>query len=99
MTIARSASDVLSDHVVLVLECLDRIYLNCYVPLLQGGASASYFFRNIRGNPVPSSALMAPMSRAFVADIERYTCNHGIDLIRFEKGKRKDDMTQHYLGK
>ena len=97
MTIARSAADVLSDHVELELECLDRIYLNGYVPLLQGGGGAAYFFRKIRGNPVPSSALMAPMTRAFVANIERYARDHGIDLIRFEKGKRKDDMTQDYL--
>ena len=99
MTIVRSAADVLSDHVELELECLDRIYLNGYVPLLQGGGGAAYFFRNIRGNPVPSSALIAPMTRAFVADIERYARDHGIDLIRFEKGKRKDDMTQDYLRK
>ncbi len=99
MTIARSAADVLSDHVELALECLDRIYLNGYVPLLQGGGGAAYFFRNIRGNPVPSSALMAPMTRAFMANIERYGRDHGIDLIRFEKGKRKDDMTQDYLRK
>ena len=68
MTIARSAADVLSDHVELALECLDRIYLNGYVPLLQGGGDAAYFFRNIRGKPVPSSALMAPMTRAFMAE-------------------------------
>ena len=95
MTIARSAADVLSDHVELALECLDRIYLNGYVPLLQGGGDAAYFFRNIRGKPV--SALMAPMTRAFMANIERYARDHGIDLVRFEKGKRKDDMTQDYL--
>ena len=99
MTIARSAADVLSDHVELELECLARIYPNGYVPLLQVGGGAAYFFRNIRCNPVPSSALMAPMTRAFVAGIERYARDHGIDLIRFEKGKRKDDMTQDYLRK
>ena len=71
MTIARSAADVLSDHVELELECLDRIYLNGYVPLLQGGGGAAYFFRKIRGNPVPSSALMAPMTRAFAVKVSR----------------------------
>ena len=48
------------------LECIDRMYLNVYVPMLQTGTGTSYFFRKIRGNPVPSSALMEPMTRRFV---------------------------------
>ena len=53
MTRARSVTDVHSAHIELELECLDRIYLNGYVPLLQGGSGAAYFYRNIRGNPGP----------------------------------------------
>ena len=44
-----------------------------------------------------SSALMAPMTRAFVKSIERFACDEGIDLVRFRKGERKDDGTQQYL--
>ena len=67
VNVARSAGEVLDEHTTLVLECIDRMYLNVYVPVLQTGAGASYFFRQIRGNPMPSSALMAPMTRRFVA--------------------------------
>ena len=35
MTVARSVADVLNDHVVFEVECLDRMYLNVYVPQLQ----------------------------------------------------------------
>lgn len=35
MTIARTASEVLSDHVTLEIEGIDRLYLNLYVPILQ----------------------------------------------------------------
>ncbi|MGH3697771.1 MAG: hypothetical protein ACRDRX_27965 [Pseudonocardiaceae bacterium] len=35
MTVARIVADVLADHVVLELECIDRMYLNVYVPQLQ----------------------------------------------------------------
>ena len=49
MTIARSAAEVVSEHVALELECMDRLYMNAYVPLLQSGAGASHFFREIRG--------------------------------------------------
>ena len=97
MTVSRNAAEVLAEHTTLELECIDRMYLNVYVPMLQTGAGASYFLRKIRGNPVPSSALMAPMTRAFVAAIERYVADAGVDLIRFERRERKDDRTQAYL--
>ena len=33
--VARSAAEVLNGHVALALECLDRMYVNAYVPMLQ----------------------------------------------------------------
>ena len=47
MNVARSAAEVLAEHTTLELECIDRLYLNVYVPLLQSPAGASYFFRQI----------------------------------------------------
>ena len=35
MSVPQSVSDVLKDHVVLEVECIDRMYLNVYVPQLQ----------------------------------------------------------------
>ena len=93
MTIARKVSEVLQKHVALELECLDRLYLNAYVPILQTARGASHFFRAIRGMPVLSSALMAPMTRAFVAKIERFARAEGVDLVTFKRGER----TQAYL--
>ena len=54
-------------------------------------------FRRVRGNPVPSSALMEPMTRRFVGALERYAAHAGVDLIRFDRGERKDDRTKQYL--
>ena len=99
MNVARSAAEVLDEHSTLELECIDRMYLNVYVPVLQTGAGASYFFRRIRGNPMPSSALMAPMTRRFVADLEGFAKREGVDLIRFERGERKDERTKEYVPK
>lgn len=97
MTVARTAADALSGHVTLEVESIDRLYLNVYQPTLQTPGGASYFFRAIRGCPVPSSALMAPMTRAFVDAIEAFVAERGIDLVTFERGERKDDRTQEYL--
>jgi len=35
MTLPRTVADVLSDHVAFEVECIDRMYLNVYVPTLQ----------------------------------------------------------------
>ena len=97
MTVARNAGEVLAEHATRELECIDRMYLNVYVPMLQSGAGTAHFFREVRGNPVPSSALMAQMTRRFVADMERFARDEGVDLVRFERFERKDDRTQAYL--
>ena len=34
MTLPRSVADVLADHVVFEIECIDRMYCNVYVPQL-----------------------------------------------------------------
>ena len=99
MNVARNAGEVLAEHATLDLECIDRMYLNVYVPMLQSGAGAAYFFRKVRGNPVPSSALMEPMTRRFVAALRGFVRDSGVDLIRFERRERKDDRTKEYLAR
>ena len=40
---------------------------------------------------------MAPMTAAFTADIDHFIAARGLDLVRFAKGRRKDDVTREYL--
>ena len=35
MTVARTVADVLTEHVTLEVECIDRMFLNVYQPRLQ----------------------------------------------------------------
>jgi hypothetical protein len=65
--IAQSVADILRDYVKLSVEGIDRMYLNVYVPRLQTEQGIVWFFRHHRGQPIPSAALMAPMSHSFVA--------------------------------
>ena len=51
MNVARSAAEVLDEHTTLELECIGRLYLNVYVPLLQSPAGVAHFFRHVRGHP------------------------------------------------
>jgi hypothetical protein len=98
MTLPRSAADVLSEHVTLEVECIDRMYLNLYVPQLQRDLGVVGFFR-ARGCQFASGALMEPITRAFVAAILRFVDERGVDLVRFEKGQRKDDVALDYLSR
>lgn len=97
MAIAQSVAEVLKSHVTLEVEGIDRMYLNLYVPRLQYERGVASFFRYHRGHQFASSALMAPMTRAFVALIENYVEAHGVPLITFEKGERKDDVVKRYF--
>src|SRR5262245_961834 len=57
MSVSRSVSKILSEHVTLELEGIDRMYLNLYVPALQRAGGIASFFRFHRGHPFASSVL------------------------------------------
>ena len=92
MSLPRTVAEVLREHVTLEVECIDRMYLNAYVPGLQYESGVAAFFRRHRGQPFASSALMEPISKAFVAAIHAFVQEQGVPLISFEKGQRKDDV-------
>ena len=56
--------DVLDGHVGLDLECLDRIYLNGYVPNLQVGGQVVSFMTAHLGCPIPSPAIFDKIAAA-----------------------------------
>ncbi len=95
--ITQTVTELLEERVTLDLECIDRLYLNAYQPMLQTGGGVNAFFRGHRGATVASTVLMAPMSRQFVSDIQDFAAGHNLDLVRFSKGERKDDITQKRL--
>jgi hypothetical protein len=97
--IAQSVADILSDHVKLSVEGIDRMYLNVFVPRLQHEPGIVGFFREHRGQPLPSAALMSPMSRSFVAKLEDFVARHAIPLVQFRKGQRKDEVMKEHLHK
>jgi hypothetical protein len=95
--IAQSVAEIISRHVRLTVEGIDRMYLNVFVPGLQYEQGIVQFFRTHRGQPLPSAALMSPMTRAFVAKLEDFVADHGIPLVQFEKGQRKDAVMADHL--
>lgn len=90
-------NDLLGGHAVLDLECLDRIYLNAYVPRLQVGGQVVTFLTEHLGNPIPSPALFAKIGNAFRAAVRRFADHNDIPLVRFKKGQRHIDVMRPYL--
>jgi hypothetical protein len=95
--IAQSVAEIVSRHVKLTVEGIDRMYLNVFVPGLQYEQGIVRFFRYHRGQPVPSAALMKPMSRSFVAALEGFAAQHRVPVVQFCKGQRKDDVMAEHL--
>jgi hypothetical protein len=80
-----TVNDVLDGHVTLDLECLDRIYLNGYVPNLQVGGQVVNFLTH-RGFPIPSPALLEKNGIAFRRAVERFARGERHPVGAFRQG-------------
>jgi hypothetical protein len=99
MKVPQSVGAILRGHVTLELACIDRMYLNLYVPKLQYEGGVAKFLKDERGAKIASTVLVKPMTETFVADIKAYAKQHGVPLVEFRKGQRKDDIAKEYLAK
>jgi hypothetical protein len=97
MTLPRSAADVLRNHVVFELECIDRVYCNLYVPKLQRELGVAGFVREHLGKPVASTAVLAGRTEAFYAGIKTFAAARGIEIVEFAAGQRKDEVMRERL--
>mgnify|MGYP003384314328 CR=1 FL=1 len=92
-----TVNDLLEGHVVLDIECLDRIYLNGYVPKLQVGGQVVGFMTGHLGLPIPSPAIMERIGTSFRRAVSRFADDNHIPVIRFEKDDRKIDVMRRYV--
>ena len=99
MSLPRSVAVMLREHVTLEVESMDRMYLNVYVPQLQHERGVAAFFRYHRGHPFASSALMDPISKAFIRAIEAFAVQEQVPLVSFAPKQRKDDVMAVHLAR
>jgi hypothetical protein len=92
-----TVNDVLDGHVVLDLECVDRIYLNAYVPMLQVGGQVVSFLTQHLGNPIPSPAIFEKIGLAFRKAVAEFAQDNHLPVIRFGKADRKIEVMRPYL--
>lgn len=97
MTLPRSVADVVTGHTVFEIECIDRMYLNVYVPQLQYAAGIVGYVHRQLGLPIALTAPLGKITDAFAAAIRRYAVDEQVPWVDFVKGQRKDDVMHEHL--
>lgn len=97
MAAVSNVNDVLEGHVALDIECLDRVYLNGYVPTLQTGGQVARFMTEHLGRPWPSPAIFEQIGERFRAAVRTFAEANKIPIIHFKKGDRHIDVMRPYL--
>src|SRR5712691_4302300 len=101
--IRKNVAEILDHHVTFELEAIDRMYLNAYVPSLQTGAGFVYFLKTQLGVRVPSTVMLAPMSKRFVDALDQFGRDTGGRprnvQERAAEGRRREEVSHHVQGR
>jgi hypothetical protein len=90
-------SSLLTDHVSLRVQSVDRIFLAGYVPGLQCvGQLVRFLLDHVAGN-MPSPAILGRIGRGYVEAVDRFALDHEIPVVRFAKRACKEDVARPYL--
>jgi hypothetical protein len=92
-----TAGEVLDGHVGLDIECLDRVYLNAYVPILQSSGQVVAFMTQHLGLPIPSPALFDKIGQKFRRLVVSFAEANGIPWVKFSREDRKAEVMAPYL--
>ncbi|HEY1296917.1 MAG TPA: hypothetical protein VGJ60_27890 [Chloroflexota bacterium] len=77
-------------------SCIDRLYLNGYVPKLQSSGQLCAFLCDHLGNRIASPAAFRPLHDALFRPSPGSPRRHLVPIVQFERGQRKDDVATRY---
>lgn len=89
-----NVNEILCEPVTLTVDCMDRVYLNGYIPNLQVAGQLVNFLIKHRGNVIPAPILLGKLGQPFQQGMQEYAESHEIPLVHFESGERKDELAQ-----
>jgi hypothetical protein len=95
----KNVAELQQENVVFELECIDRMYLNLYVPQLTSAGGVAAYFRGYKGHRFASTRDAVALSEGFRRQVFDFAERHDIAIVRFQKGMRKDDVMQKRLRK
>jgi hypothetical protein len=87
-----NVNEVLDGHVGLDVECVDRLYLNAYVPNLQVGGQVNRFCDHL-GQPIASPAVIARIGNRFRRDVDSFAKRHSIPILHLAKFGRESSLS------
>src|SRR6478672_10664203 len=94
-----TVNDVLDGHVALDIECLDRIYLNAYVPILQTSSQVVAFLSGHLGRPFPSPVLFRQLGDRFRRAVASFADANDVPWVKFGKDEAKLEVMQPHLAR
>ena len=103
VTSVTNINDVLEGHVGLDLDCVDRLYLNAYVPILQVPGQVVTFLTEHLGFPIPSPVLLKKIGNRFRREVNTFAVEHDVPILALKKpdrsrwDDRKLDHVRPYL--
>lgn len=86
-----NVEEILRGHVTLEIECVDRLYLNGYVPALATPGGLVTFIREHLGKPIPSPVVLGKITEGFRERVKAFAQSGGIPIHDFSHKERKDD--------
>jgi len=89
MTLPRTVSDVVAEHTVFQIECIERMYLNVYVPQLQYPAGIVGYVHRQLGLPIASTAPLGKITDAFSTANRRFAFDEQVPWVDFAKGSAR----------
>jgi len=87
-----NVAEIIKDHVTLEVRCIDRLYLNAYIPRLQTSGGVIDFLVRACRQKIASPAVFGQLTDAFKARLRRWATEQQIPWIEFRKGERKDTV-------
>ena len=96
-------NEILDGHVSLQVDCIDRLYLNAYVPNLQVGGQVNRFLEDHLGNRIGSPAVVEKIGNAFRREVKAFAQRRSVPILHLAKpdrsrwDDRKLDHVRPYL--
>jgi hypothetical protein len=87
-----SIPELLSEHVTLEVECLDRLYLNGYIGPLATSGGLVTFMREQLGKPIPSPVVLGQVTERFRDAVKVMAERQQIPIYSFDHKERKDEV-------
>jgi hypothetical protein len=91
-----NVAEIIKDHVTLEVRCIDRLYLNVYVPRLQSEGGVIDFLVRACGQQIASPAVFGQITTTFKTALRAWADARQIPWVEFRKGERKERVVQRY---